>query len=232
MYAQLASLMKAFRENQTSELEISISERNIKGVTFPIIDKIYSLFEHWTKEKLMNYKGCFVVKDHFYANSVRSRVISEYCGDNEETQNITKTKIASMHTKCPERKHVEFNILLKDEIPLLDPISVNNVAINVRIQIIWEFDYKNVFRYFLKQVQTGKTVEDACDQEILYEIEIEINRDCDYFQKNSDEDMAKKLVEKALDLIGRKNPKTNEIELLTMDLFSNKNEKKRKFFVG
>lgn len=229
MYTQLCSLIKSFRENQTSELEVAICEKAIKGVSFQTIDQIYSLLEHWTNEKTLNFKGCFIVKDFFYPHSLRSRCILGYKnqGEDEDTQNITKTKIASIHAKCPERKYVEFHILLKDEIPYIEPVSPNNEIIDVRIQLMWEFEYKDAFHYFLKQVQTGKSVEDACSkEEILYEVEIELNRDCEYFKNNTDEDLAKKLIEKVLDLVGRKNPKTQELENLTMDLYANKKLKK------
>ncbi len=234
MYAQLSSLFKAFRENETSELEVAISQKGQNGLPFEVFNDLFSLMEHWTEEKILVFKGCFTVKDFFYANSVRSRVILGYGinSKNEETQNITKTKIASIHAKCPERKYVQFNIQLKDEIPFNDPISVSNEYMDVRIQLIWEFDCKNTFRYFFKQVQSGKTVEDACQNQIQYEIEIEINRDSPLFLSSTDEEMASKLIEKTLDLAGRKNVKTGEIEALTMDLFSNKNkhtETKRKY---
>ncbi len=230
MQTQLASLFKAFRENETSELEIAISQKGEKSVPLEVFNDVFLLLEHWMINKYINYKGCFKVKDFFYPNSIRSRVIAPYSKeyDDADTQNITKTKIAHIHTKCPERKQVEFHIQLKDEIPLIEPISVSNEYIDVRIQLMWEFDYKNIFRYFLKQVQSGLTVENACKNSIQYEIEIEINRDSSYLKEFSDDDMAKKLIEKTLDLLGRKNPKTGEIETLTMDLFTNKNEKKNK----
>lgn len=220
MYSQLASLFKAFRENETSELEITILQRHEDSIPFAVFNDIFLLMEHWVESKNLDYIGFFIVKDFFYANSLRSRVIGE------ETQNITKTKIASIHAKCPERKHVEFHIMLKDEIPVIEPISVTNEILDVRIQKMWEFSYKDIFKYFLKQVQSGKTVEDACQNPIKYEIEIEINRESSYLSQFTDDEMASKFIEKALDLVGRKNPKTGELEILTMDLFSNKNEKK------
>lgn len=223
MKSQLASLIKAFRSSETSELEVVISERGEKGISFEPFEKLFDLLNNWAEKGHIELLGSKVVKDFFYHQSIRSRCIIGF-----EDENITKTKIHSIHAKCPERKHVEFHFTLKDEVPLNEPIAMNNEAIEVRVYLLWEYECKNLFRYSLKQVQTGKGVEHACRNEIHYEVEIEVIRGSELLKQFSDDELAEKLIEKSLDLVGRTNKKTRMEDKLTMDLFSAPNEKRKK----
>ena len=225
MKSQLTSLIKAFRTSETSELEVVLSERGEKGISFEPFENLFGLLNNWTEKGHLEFLGSKAVKDLFYHSSVRSRCVVGF-----EDENITKTKIHSIHAKCPERKHVEFHFTLKDEVPLADPIAMNNEPIEVRIYLLWEYEYKNLFRYSLKQVQTGKNVEHACHNEIIYEVEIELIRNLELlkeFNNDDDEELAHKFIEKSLDLCGRASKKTNIDDKLTMELFSAPNQKNK-----
>ncbi len=224
MNDQLASLFKAFRENETSELEVVMSQKSQSGIPYEAFMNIYNLLQKWTTKDLIVYNGYAEVKDFFYHGSVRQR-----CRQGFDDENIVKTKIHSIRAKCPERKFIELNFTLKDEVPVVDSfiLTMNKEPIETRIQLIWEFEQKETFKYILKKVQSGKSEAEACQNDPQYEVEIEINRNSPHLKQFSDQEMATKFIAKTLDLVGRRHPKTNLIENLSLELFSTSEKRKK-----
>ncbi len=212
MYKQVASLFQSFRQRDTLELEVNIRQKSENGIPFEMVDLIYDLFVKWTSSKHLVFESQQTLKDFFYQRDVRQR---SCIGFPDEI--ITKTTIASIAAKCPERKMVEFHITLKDEVPLLSFSTSIAAPIYVRIQTMWKFVYKQAFIYILKQVQSGKTTEEACNRDPTYELEIEVVRDSNYLKEHTNEEMANALISKALDLTGPKKHEQLKMELITKD---------------
>ncbi len=211
MNEQLVTMLQAFDNTKTAELEVIISKKQLQGkqsgtVPYEIFLKLWDIFkksEELQKHKIIKYT------DYFYPNNVRVR--AQY-GHNP--QSIIKTKIASIHAKCPQRKFLDFHITLKNEMPTCLPDKPDTFFL-VRAQEVRMFTYKNTFCYLLKKVATAATRELAGEQEPTFEIEIEILRDSDYFKQSSYDELAESFVAKILDLAGRGDDGKDE---LTMEL--------------
>jgi hypothetical protein len=206
MFEQLATMFRAFSNQPTSELEVSISLRSAGKQFVP--KKIMKIL----KEKLPTFPGivaCTQVKytDSFFPGNIRVR--SRGMGHKGEA--IIKTKLCSIHAKCAQKRHFDFHFTLKDEIPTEAP--ENAVPEFVRIQKVLEFQYKQAFCYFLKKVNSGPSVALACKEDPIYEVEIEVIPRSAYLLSHSHEEMADSLISKALGFI-----RESAEEDLTMEL--------------
>lgn len=214
MNEHLVTVLQAFQNTPTAELEVIISRKVMQGkqngtLPFEMWKKLYRWVKTGCKQNPIHmiFEGEQEFMDCFYDNNVRVRARF-----GQDPVCIIKTKIASIHAKCPQRKFLDFHFTLKNEVPTTEP-AIGQQPLYVRIQKVYSFRYKNAFQYVFKKVATGATKELACQETPTYELELEVLRDSHYFQTKTIEHIADSFIEKTLDLTGR-----GENEELTLEL--------------
>jgi len=206
MFEQLVTMFRAFANQPLTELEVSISLRSAGKQFVPY--EIVKLLA----QKLPTYPDVVsfspvTYTDCFYPGNIRVRAVV-----GKPPECVIKTKICSIHAKCAQKRQFDFHFTLKNEIPTQLPNSSTPPDL-VRLQVVWEFQYKQAFSYFLKKVVSGTTMAVAAQTAPTYEFEIEVIPKSAYLSSHTHEEMADSLIAKTLAFIRESNE-----EELTMEL--------------
>lgn len=218
MEERLTEMVKKWKETEYAELEAYMTHVDTisGGITPQLFKHIYSRFEDSTSKGIFKASRRKRFIDFFYEDSKRLRTEIGF-----PPIYVTKNKLSSLQSLCPERKSIGLVFNLKTE----TPVTNNNKddfpePIFVRMQQVWEFTYKDTFLYSFKRVLSGKNKEEACKNTPTYEIELEILRNKDYMNHNDNQYIASDFIEKTLDLVGRQDSITGEIVPVSLNLIS------------
>lgn len=235
MARKLAKFAKQFRADDNLELEVcmysntSASDSEIKGIPHDTILAMRQTLQTAAKDGVFEAKHSRIYVDYFYPGSIRHRCVlgGSASGGPNLPETCRKTPIAHLDAVCAQRNFA-FRFHLKREEPINDFVPTNAGRPNyVRIQQEWCFVYQNAIAYVIKKVQSGGTSKEECLQKPLhFELEIELLRDPLFFEEHDDLLLADSLIEKALDLCGRFDEKSQREEL-TMLFDTSKNDTKR-----
>lgn len=223
----LETLVQDFVQDDQLELEMCLCVKRAKDEPTKLPqDMAYKMMTTLSDSAKEGHfkatKHMFV--DYFYQNgTIRHRCFVE---STMRPETVRKTRIGRALASCPQRDY-NFCFNLKREQPIRNFNTIEQGAPEyIRIQQEWVFEYKNAFRYVVKQVQSGGTSKEEClNKPLHFEIEIELLHDSDYIKQRSIRELTESFIEKCLDLCGRKDDNDENPEPLTM-IFEKKRVKK------
>ena len=205
-------LMVLFRNNEDFELEGSIGVHSPEcfkpGVDF---QHFKNLFDEFKKaESLWSHT---VDSSHFASFYFQENLRGRYNVKDQPTF-VKKTCVAKVDFRCPQRKF-GIRIRLNKEEPCEAPPLLNN-PLCVRLHERWNFTYKQQWLYDFSKVAQGATKATACSNPVTFDIELEMDR-ITLSKDSSDQYLAKSLLLKLVDLLGRYDKDRKE-ENLTLEV--------------
>lgn len=199
MVQDLVPFIDAFKANEQFELEGSLGVLTqtcfISGVDFLYFKTIHQVFSEaaaaWSAPEQKSHFASF-----YYNLDVRARHTVV-----EKPVIVCKTPVGKCDVVCPERSY-DLRINLKREQPCA-PVVSDVPPTYVRLHERWSFTYKDAWRYDFSKVASGATKELACTAPPVFEIELELLRNVPFLNSISSADLARHLLEKLTDLLGR-----------------------------
>lgn len=190
---EITTAVSMFRQNPTYELSIHVFD-----MSFEVFQSLFSMFHQSVESSLMKTRPKTNVVDFFFKNHTRSRHIIS-----QEPDIVRETCIRYSDVCVTQDPKCMFRVGLQCKEPLVElPTSKCKL---VCLQEVWEFDYKNSFRYIFRKVAQGKTRQTACAGGVTFSVELQLVRGDD-ITALSDQDIARSVMVKGLDLCGRRMP--------------------------
>lgn len=190
----IKDMLTTFRHGNCMELEVNYASE----VTASQFNELKRAMQQSALSGILKAKIEKRYIDLHFANSVRCRTEIGFPAKVHQ-----KTRIRDLKVTCDP---IKFHFCLNSEVPLSDQ-QVGSIWDKfsapqlVRLQRVWEFDYKEAFRYCLKEVGTGTTKQEAANSILKYEIEIELIPHAHYFNAHSEDDIVASFLAKCYDLI-------------------------------
>jgi hypothetical protein len=205
-----------FRQDRSLELEIilSASSKQYHGIEFTDIANLYAILMKSTANGLFTSEGKHMVIDQFYEKGIRHRT---FIGGSTETRH--KTTISKLDIICPERTGLRLRISLKRE----EKIQIKTIngmnPVYTRLKEIWQFKYRDRFSYDLSKVASSMKGLKVDISNVTYEVELELLHNSAYLANMSNEHLARTILYKIADLLGRKSsPSTQSEDLLSLHI--------------
>lgn len=211
---QAELLVNAFRLHPFTELEMVLMQDSMPtGVTFEAMKSLYDALVGATQLGIFEQKEKKTYVDYFYPGNVRGR----YENGRDRPVYIRKVALARLDTVCLQRPGTIMRYNLKDESPMRK-FFPTQPPLFVRLAEVWDFTYKNKFVYTVKKVVSGTTKQDACTRPPAFEVELEVLRNMEYLNNTNDGTLARSLISKSVDLIGRWSEETETQDFLEVDI--------------
>jgi hypothetical protein len=207
---QIVPLVRILREKKGRELEASIGKldpvtsRFVSGVSFAYFKRLFDVISQTQDPKpTPNHLANF-----FFPDGVRGRF------DNKgNTCFIKKQTISRVNIRVEDRD-LDIRISVSEEIPVKS-YTCDSVPELVRLQERWSLSHKgqkeDTWKYEFTKVAQGTTKEKACKSAPTFEIELELESPGSAY--NSDRRLAKSILLKVIDLLGRFDHNFNPIPI-------------------
>jgi hypothetical protein len=190
------ALVAAQRQDTDLELEAVVTMNGTGGVPFEVFKALYDGFVSASAQNVFDRKGCTNIVDAFYPDAVRGRFI---VGD--DPRYITKTRVALVDVCVDEVTGCLLRFNAKRELLIRSPPEPIIAPTCIRMSQRWTFVYKNRIMYTLTKTVTGSDKADAKNKDPTFEVEVELLRNKTYYRDNLDNDIAKSLIAKSVDII-------------------------------
>lgn len=202
---KVAALVDTFKASADCELEGSLGTIQptnfVTGVDFTHFEQLHKTFaartelgesaDIWrTTNTGSHYLLCY------YNDDIRGQYVP-----GQPPVFTRKKRIHKLDITCSERPY-DLRINLKREESVADYI-VRDPPLYVRFVERWSFIYKQRWRYDFSKTVSGKTKEQASRAAPVLEIELELLPNNNFVQDTSSIDIARHIVEKLTDLLGR-----------------------------
>ena len=200
---KMSEIISNYRDCEESELEIVLGQHEatfIPGVSFGYFTDLYKGIEaaiadeKYTSNWTVLHRQVHIA-NYYFPDGVRGRYKV-----GEPTEFVRKSPWQNVDLHIEDRKY-DCRISLRKE-NKIDYIATQS-PVKIRLQERWSYIYKNSWRYDLTKVVTGQTKEDACHNQPVFEVEVELLKKNSFFKKETNFFIAQHILQKTVDLLGR-----------------------------